>query len=172
MKCNRCRKPIGEGKDLRMCQTCLDAAYCSRGCERADAKAHKKSCTPPGNISSSSTEDTADPFMPRDSSSDHEFGPSPPKGLDAPFNNPFRHLNAGTYLHRRTRADVARILIDAFRLRQDDLITAERRLAHDSLYAGRPTALPGFRRFLLLAESTSALSPGPHSRPRAILPAG
>lgn len=70
-------------------------------------------------------------------------------GLQHHIANPFTRIDNGTYLHDRPEGDVYKLLIDAYRLRMDDVSKFEGIREADSLYAAGVTdALPGFRRFL------------------------
>ncbi|KAK1832039.1 hypothetical protein QBC39DRAFT_350018 [Podospora conica] len=87
--------------------------------------------------------------------------PSPPKGTDKPVTMPFARLCNNTWLHDRSEKDVYRLLIDAYRMRLDDLYTFEGVFDPDSIYAyaadGRKGSLDsrkGFARFLDKAERT------------------
>ncbi|ROT39609.1 hypothetical protein SODALDRAFT_322981 [Sodiomyces alkalinus F11] len=81
---------------------------------------------------------------------------SPHKGLDGPITRPFTNLMRGTWLHDRCRKDVYTLLIDAFRLRSDDMVEAQGRFDAEGIYAGRPNSLNAFRRFLSLFEMPAA----------------
>lgn len=72
---------------------------------------------------------------------------------------PFHKLDAGTWLHDRSKGDVYRLLIDSCRLRLDDLKRFEGVDTSGSVYAGDANSLPAFNLFLRLAESRSGLLP-------------
>ncbi|KAL2760012.1 hypothetical protein ACRALDRAFT_1060033 [Sodiomyces alcalophilus JCM 7366] len=142
--CTKCKKSPPEVK-LKRCAKCWKSPYCSRDCQKADWKAHKKICR------------TQEPG----SSADSDNPPtSPPKGLDAPVAKPFTRLENGTWLHDRSEKDVYRLLIDAYRLRMEDNYNHEGEADDDSIYGGAPHGLVGFRRFLdLVAERDKLLPP-------------
>ncbi|KAG9230151.1 hypothetical protein BJ875DRAFT_488239 [Amylocarpus encephaloides] len=43
-KCTACDKPSTEDKPLKPCAKCQSVHYCSRDCQKADFKKHKKVC--------------------------------------------------------------------------------------------------------------------------------
>jgi splicing suppressor protein 51 len=144
--CTSCRKAPPE-VTLKHCAKCKTARYCSRDCQKADWKAHKKVC---GSIGGSAGD--LDPPMAGQML-------SPPKGLDKPIAMPFTRLENGTWLYDRPPTDVYRLLLEAYRLRMEDNYTMEGDVDADSLYGGAPSGLPGFRRFLRLAGSRPGLLP-------------
>ncbi|PBP24104.1 putative MYND domain protein [Diplocarpon rosae] len=42
--CTACSKPSSEDKPLKPCTKCQSVQYCSRDCQKADFKKHKKEC--------------------------------------------------------------------------------------------------------------------------------
>ncbi|KAI0436916.1 putative MYND domain protein [Xylaria telfairii] len=144
--CNTCQKASTE---LKRCAKCSTTLYCSRNCQKADWKTHKKICGKQaherqGAGSESSAAATA---------------LSPPKGLEKPITKPFTRLDNNSYLHDRPEEDVYRVLIDAYRLRIEDEYTFEGNAAVDSIYGGAESSLLGFQKFLRLAVSRAGLLP-------------
>jgi hypothetical protein len=44
-ECRACTKPVGgEGQPLLVCAGCMGVRYCSRDCQQADWRRHKKMC--------------------------------------------------------------------------------------------------------------------------------
>lgn len=80
------------------------------------------------------------------------------KNLQQHIVQPFHRLNDKTWLHGRPETDVFKLLIDAYRLRMEDNYMFGDP-DEDSLHAGAPSGLPGFRRFLRKAESRAGLLP-------------
>lgn len=83
--------------------------------------------------------------------------PSPRKGTDKPVTKPFTRLLNNTWLHDRSEEDVYRLLIDAYRMRVEDLYVFEAVFDEGSVYAaaaddgtifGDKTGVWGFTRFL------------------------
>ncbi|KXX76225.1 Tudor domain-containing protein 1 [Madurella mycetomatis] len=148
--CATCRKTPPE-VTLKRCAKCSLTPYCSRDCQKADWKAHKKVC---GRNDSTAAGSFSGPGAPAS-----DTGLSPPKGLDQPIAKPFTRLDNGTWLHDRSEKDVYRILIDAYRLRVQDIYTLENEIDDGSLYAGEPSGLKGLQRFLRLASSRPGLLP-------------
>jgi splicing suppressor protein 51 len=137
--CTVCHKAAPE---LKKCAKCLVTPYCSRECQKAAWKVHKRTC---GKGIANNTK------------------LSPPEGLEQPITNPFTRLNEGTWLHDRPEEDVYRLLIDAYRLRVEDNCNLEDQWDDDCLYAfegpGQPNGLKGFRRFCRLAGSQPGFLP-------------
>lgn len=147
--CNKCNKS-GDEVSLKHCAKCKQTNYCSRDCQKADWKAHKKICSQQAGSASASASGPGPGHQ----------GLSPPNGLDEPIPDPFTRLDNGTYLHNRPEKDVYRLLLDTYRLRVDDMYTLEGDVDDDNIYAGRADSLQGFRRFLRkITKSKKALLP-------------
>ncbi|KAB5522016.1 putative MYND domain protein [Coniochaeta sp. 2T2.1] len=173
--CQTCKTSPPE-VTLKKCAKCSTTPYCSRDCQKADWKSHKKTCgkgagagaaAPYDNNSGSGTtgnNDSASAFsrMLRDSLPGSAAGghttnmgggtPNPPKGLDGPINKPFTRLDNGTWLHDRPEKDVYRLLIDAYRLRMEDEYNIEGEADEDSIYGGASNGSAGFKRSLMKIE--------------------
>jgi mitochondrial splicing suppressor protein 51 len=74
--------------------------------------------------------------------------PSPRKGTDKPVTKPFTRLSNNTWLHDRSEEDVYRLLIDAYRMRIEDLYVFEAEFDEGSIYDGEESSIRGFTRFL------------------------
>lgn len=142
--CNTCKKSPPEVPNLKRCAKCWNTSYCSRDCQKADWKTHKKTCRTQASGSAAS----AQPVK-----------MSPPKGVDAPVAKPFTRLEAGTWLHDRSEKDVYRLLIDAYRLRMEDTYKFDGEADEDSIYGGAANGLRGFRSFLDKVARKSNLLP-------------
>lgn len=141
--CNSCKKSPPE-VTLRRCAKCSSTPYCSRDCQKADWKLHKRACGRGHSSSSGSSSIRYDTQGP--SSASAGTGElSPPKGLRGPGSKPFTRLDTDRWLHDRPEDDVYRLLVDAYRLRCDD----------DAKYGGGAEhSLVDFRRFLARVEGT------------------
>ncbi|KAL6829565.1 hypothetical protein J3E69DRAFT_365154 [Trichoderma sp. SZMC 28015] len=146
-RCNTCKKGPPE-VSLKRCAKCHTTPYCSRDCQKADWKAHKKICSKNQSTNASST-----------ASNSASTRLSPPKGLDKPISKPFTRLDKGTWLHDRPEKDVYRLLVDAYRLRVEDTYTMEGEVMAGSLYDGSTDGLYGFQEFLEMAASVPGLLP-------------
>ncbi|KAJ4065681.1 hypothetical protein NW756_005884 [Fusarium oxysporum] len=102
--CTTCNKEE-PAVQLRRCAKCSTTPYCSRECQKADWKAHKKICGK-----------QADSFANANVHDPDEMSQSPKKGLEKSVPNPFTRLDNGTYLYNRPEKDVYRLLIDTYRL--------------------------------------------------------
>ncbi|KAH0373214.1 hypothetical protein KCU65_g544, partial [Aureobasidium melanogenum] len=146
-KCANCSATT----NLKCCAKCQDEWYCSRSCQKAHWKLHKKSCN---------SKDKPTPS----SSSPSTYKPTASKNLSKTIDKPFHKLDAGTWLHDRSEKDVFKLLIDAFRLRCTDEYTFENKTTKGTVQAGGPNSKPAFQQFLLLAESKTGILPSWWSR--------
>ncbi|AEO69034.1 uncharacterized protein THITE_2119025 [Thermothielavioides terrestris NRRL 8126] len=138
-QCSACHKSPPE-VTLKRCAKCQATPYCSRDCQKADWKVHKKVCGKNGNNAPKAGTTL-----------------SPSKGLDQPIAQPFTRLDNGTWLHNRPEKDVYRLLIDAYRMRAEDNHNIEGKA--DGVYGGAPDGLKGLKRFVQLAASRPGLLP-------------
>ncbi|KAM5347036.1 hypothetical protein ACJ41O_010041 [Fusarium nematophilum] len=145
--CNTCKKTEPQVQ-LKRCAKCSTTQYCSRDCQKSDWKAHKKICGKQAAEAAAAAATAPSPARASRPGSGPNSGPSSSKGLDQPVPDPFTRLDNGTYLHGRPEADVYRLLIDAYRLHVEDSYVHDGDVDEDSLYAGAPDGLAGFRRFL------------------------
>lgn len=136
--------------DLKRCAKCQTERYCSRDCQKAHWKTHKKVCASLAAGGATSSNNNA---------STSSSSTTPAKGLTYAHPAPFHALNAGTWLHNRPELDVYRLLIDAFRLRLDDDYKYSALNTAGSVYAGSSTSLPAFRTFLDRVEAKPGVLP-------------
>ncbi|KAK1637185.1 putative MYND domain protein [Colletotrichum phormii] len=146
--CTVCKKGPPQ-VTLKNCAKCSTTPYCSRDCQKADWKSHKKTC--------GLTDASAQPRAGNTTSTGTAL--SPPKGLDQPITRPFTKLDNGTWLHDRPEADVYRLLIDAYRLHVEDEYNIDGEAAEDSIYGGAEDGLEGFRGFVKKAAKRKGLLP-------------
>jgi hypothetical protein len=125
-KCKSCKKAESESTPLRNCSRCKSAVYCSRDCQKADWKAHKKVCASNAQANTSSGGQSATDTNDTQST----------KALEVDFLKPFHRLHATTWLHGRTDKDTYKLLIDTYRLRHDDDYTFTGDIQADSIYGG------------------------------------
>lgn len=144
MACTTCKKEPPQ-VTLRNCAKCTTTPYCSRECQKADWKTHKKTCAKQAGEASSASSARANL--------------SPPKGLEGPVDKPFTRLENGTWLHDRPVEDVYRLLLDAFRMRIEDDYMLEQINTEGTIMAGEPHSLPGFQRFMQSVERRRSLLP-------------
>lgn len=160
--CQTCKKGPPE-VPLKQCAKCNVTTYCSRDCQKADWKTHKKICGKQDNAehsqpsASSASRPSASsrqsaPFNVHTVTPGARSGGSPPKGTDKPVDKPFVRLAQNTWLHDRSEKDVYRLLIDAYRMRAEDLYNMQGDVDEDSVYDGSPDSSEAFIRFLDDAE--------------------
>ena len=163
-QCANCLKTKSDlGINLKNCAKCQTTNYCSRECQKADWKQHKKVCA--SNAASASS--TSAGSRANHSSSTSTRAEQPPKGLSVAVDKPFHRLDAQTWLHDRPQEDVYKLLIDTYRFRMEDDYNLEGDVDDDSIYGGAPDSREGFRRFLRLAESKPGLLPSWWSQVKA-----
>jgi len=144
-QCASCAKTASSGVSLRRCAKCLTTQYCSRDCQKADWKQHKKVCAQ--NASTRNTTGSAS-NPPNVGSNASTNARTPLKNLIAPIDKPFHALHDQKWLHNRPEADVYKLLIDTYRLRMEDDYNLSGDADMDSIYGGAPNGYDGFRRFL------------------------
>lgn len=144
--CATCSKTSSETENLKRCAKCQTTWYCSRECQKKDWKAHKKVCS----------KQAADAPKAEHSST---YKTPQVKNLEVQIDKPFTALEKGTYLHDRSEKDVYKLLIDCFRMRQEDNYKLEGDVDVDSIYAGAGSSIKPFREFLRLATSRRGLLP-------------
>jgi splicing suppressor protein 51 len=148
--CAQCQRTAAEGLNLKRCAKCQSTRYCSRECQRAHWKAHKKECATNGAGNPSSTPNV-------EHSSNYRAPPI--KNLEKQIPKPFTGLDKGTYLHGRSEEDVFKLLIDAFRMRQADAFKYDGKVDPNSVYTGATSSIQGFKQFMHLAASRNLLPP-------------
>lgn len=146
-KCTNCSKSALE-VGLKHCAKCSVSLYCSRACQRADWKTHKKIC-------GKQADGPSDSRLRIVRATDL----SPPKGLESGVRDPFTRLDKGTWLHDRPEKDVFRLLIDAYRLRVEDTYNMDGEVEADSIYDGKSDGLQGFKRFLGRVAARAGMLP-------------
>ena len=137
-----------KSENLKKCAKCSTTPYCSRDCQKADWKTHKKICA--GNAAGRSTSSGKN-------NTSRMSGKA--KNLSVKIDKPFTRLEKGTWLHDRPEKDVYKLLIDAYRMRMEDNYTIECAPSRGSVYDGSPNGLPAFRRFMNLAKKRPGLLP-------------
>lgn len=138
--CAKCKKT---GGTLTSCERC-DVVYCSRSCQVAHWKAHKKTCARDRDNRPSSSATGPETT----SSAGGAGAASGTSGLVMDMPMPFTRLEKGIYLHDRPEADTYQLLIDTHRLRLEDTSKFEGVQEPGSIYAAIGNdPLPGFRRF-------------------------
>jgi splicing suppressor protein 51 len=127
---------------LKRCAKCQTTTYCSRECQKADWKAHKRICA-----SQASSHQNAS------SSAGSSTGAHNPG-----FNvmNGLLGLSNDDYLHKLSEKDVLIQLIDCFRMRMEDEYTFG---ANNFGIYGGESPVPVFKKFLDLAEKRDRLLP-------------
>ena len=144
LSCVICHKT----ENLKKCAKCSTTPYCSRDCQKADWKTHKKLCA--GNAAGRNTDNGT-------SNTNKIRGKA--KNLSVKINKPFSRLENGTWLYDRPEKDVYKLLVDAYRMRMEDNYMIECENTEGSVYDGSSNGLPAFRRFMNLAAKRPGLLP-------------
>lgn len=81
------------------------------------------------------------------------------KNIEKHVPNPFTRLDQSAYLHDRPEADVFKLLIDSFRLREADDLQFEQKTNPRSIYTGASSSSEPFRQYIAKAASCGFLLP-------------
>lgn len=154
--CETCKKTESEAPNLKVCAKCKGTRYCSRECQKAGWKTHKKICV---RIAQNAANIPPETINGRPVTHNANYKTPHLKNVEKQIPNPFTRLDNNTYLHDRPEKDVYRLLVDSFRMRQADNRNVEGDVDPNGIYGGAPTSLPGFRRFLKLAAKRRNLLP-------------
>lgn len=149
--CLNCNKSRAETGSMKQCSKCKSARYCSRDCQKADWKQHKRNCA---RLAQAAAE-----TQPAESNNTASGSNTGTQALDFRMDKPFHQLHAKKWLHGRPEKDVYKLLIDTYRLRIEDKYSLEGDVASDSIYSGASSSVPGFRRFLRLVDRKRELLP-------------
>ena len=160
--CNKCKKSTSElTEPLKRCARCYEARYCSRDCQRADWKDHKKTCGR-GQKTNDNESDWADGKSKLDEESEgaHSQMNSMLSILaqtgQGGISNDFGAISNGNYFDGLSRQEAYRQIIDSYRLRVEDDYAF--RGDHRGIYNEAPP-LPDFRRYLDKAEKRAGVLP-------------
>lgn len=154
LSCINCHKTKEQlGTPLKRCAKCQTTIYCSRDCQKEHWETHKKSCA---------SNAAANVYGSNESSS-----ATSSKALEENIDKPFKKLDARTWLHNRPEKDVYKLLIDSYRLSQDDDFNFEGIRDRNTLYGGAVDSLRGFQNFLSLAETRQTILPSWWSEEKA-----
>lgn len=133
-KCANC----GKTDSLKRCAKCKKTSYCSRDCQKNDWKPHKKACGSYGGSTSNASSG----------------------GPITTVEKPFSKLSTRTWLHDRPQGDVYKLLIDTFRLRQEDDYNLDGDVEEGTVYAGAEDSVPAFKSFMdKISEKPGLLPP-------------
>ncbi|KAK8241570.1 putative MYND domain protein [Phyllosticta capitalensis] len=133
--------------NIQRCARCRSETYCNRECQKAHWKTHKKVCATNANANAAASGAAGG------STSNTASNNGTAKGLDVNIPNPFTRLDKGTWLHGRSERDVYKLLIDAYRLRADDMYNMEANVDEDSIMSGSvTTSIKPFKRFVTKIE--------------------
>ena len=156
LKCAGCGKTEAEaGKELKRCAKCQETRYCSRECQKDDWKQHKKVCASNASSHASASGATGGAVRPSPSQAQG----AQPKNLKVNVDKPFHKLSDKTWLHDRPGEDVFKLLIDAYRLRMEDVYKFTGDVEEDSIYNKAASGEVGFRRFVGKARDKAGLMP-------------
>lgn len=155
--CANCSKTEFNAPNLKYCAKCRGTRYCSRDCQTAHWKVHKKVCAKQA-ASAGTTNNNATTSTPKiDNNTDYETPHV--KNLEQHIPKPFTRLDKNVWLHDRPEKDVYKLLIDAFRMRQEDCRNFDGHVDKDSIYTGAPDSIAAFRKFIQLTSTRADLLP-------------
>ncbi|KAF2166485.1 hypothetical protein M409DRAFT_54827 [Zasmidium cellare ATCC 36951] len=103
--------------NLKNCAKCKTTAYCNRASQKTHWQSHKKDCN-----ASATTQSRAD-------------------------DKPFTAISKGTFLQERSEEQTFRILIDALRLREEDVYNVEQVAVAGTIYEGEGSSEGALRGF-------------------------
>jgi mitochondrial splicing suppressor protein 51 len=144
-----CGKASSKDTSLKRCAKCRTIHYCSRDCQKADWKQHKKVCAMAAQKSGSTN--NALPSTVSTSSRSTASTSSIPGRLQA--------LLDKKWLHDRTEEEVYNLPIDTYRFRMEEEYVMTGDCDLESIYGGAPTGQQGFRRFLNRFKQNPELLP-------------
>ena len=133
--CANCDKADNPETPFKRCSRCQTSYYCSKDCQKADWKEHKKSCGP--------------------SASGQKTSKSAPSHS---LLNAIQGMGDNTWLHNRPEIEVYSLLIDSHRMRMEDEYVFRGDVFDDSFYGGGDP-VPRFRKFLQKAEKKGGILP-------------
>lgn len=134
--------------NLRACTGCKTTQYCERDCQKANWKTHKKECSK--NAAEASKANTGH---------GNTYSTLRLKDLEKHVPDPFTKLDQGNYLHDRPQTDVYELLIDSFRMRQENDFNLENKTTPRSVYTGASSSAEPFRQYLDKATARPTLLP-------------
>ncbi|USP79097.1 uncharacterized protein yc1106_06371 [Curvularia clavata] len=151
LKCSACGKTATDKGvvTLNRCSRCKKTIYCNRDCQKADWKTHKKICAQQANAGTAKSNST---------SSNSHFAPAL-NDLEQHVPNPFTRLDQGKYLHDHPKLDVFKLLIDSFRLLQEDDLQFDLKVTLESVCTGAASSIEPFKKYLTLAATRPGLLP-------------
>lgn len=155
-RCSTCAKTKSEpGTSLRRCAGCKIPYYCSRQCQKADWKEHRKVCS-----SKNPSSPAAETSNAGNAGNAGQQPQQPSKGLSVTVEKPFHKLDSKTWLHDRPEKDVYKLLVDTYRMKVEDDYNLEGDASVDSIYGGaQDHGRRDFQRFLKRVESKPGLLP-------------
>lgn len=146
-----CKKTAAAAKvdSLKRCAKCKMTHYCSRDCQTADWKLHKKI------YGKNESPAFSGAIL------EHGSSYSSPrlKDLDNHVPNPFTRLDQGKYLDDRPEEDVYKLLVDSFHMRQADDINLKGKTTPGTICTGVASSIEPFRQYLAKVAARKLVPP-------------
>jgi splicing suppressor protein 51 len=134
---------------LLLCSGCRLVFHCNKDCQKAHWKAHKPSCTPKAQGAQASSkpkaeEDWVDEDDFEDCNKDKK---------------PFTSIANNIFLHNRSKDQTFQLLIDALRMRQEDMYALNGDTMPGTIYNMERSSERAFRIFIRKAQAIEGLLP-------------
>jgi splicing suppressor protein 51 len=134
---------------LQLCSGCRLVSYCNKDCQKAHWKPHKPSCAPKTKgARASSKPEAEEDWVDDDSFEDCNKD-----------KKPFTAIAGNVWLHNRSTDQTFQLLIDALRMRQEDMYALDGDTMCGTIYNMERSSEKAFRVFIRKAQAVEGLLP-------------